>query len=123
MATKLGRIPGEANRTLLANLLAGRPVVQLKDLWIEAGLDPDDYADHPHMRDCHRRRLEDAGYRAIMLPAPSGAVTAFVRGPWPSDAHARPVPAGLRAYLEDGDPLMALLVGRVAHRVAGADVH
>jgi hypothetical protein len=75
------------------------------------------------MRACHRRGLEEAGYRAIWLPAPSGAasVLAFVRGAWPSDAHACKVPPEPLPYLEDGDPLMALLVGRVQHDLAAAE--
>lgn len=96
----------------LRGYLAGRPAVQLKDLWIEAGIDPARYADNIHMKLHHAERLIRLGYRPVAVPALSGAlaVAVFVREPWPEDEHFHP---RLAPYLEDGDPLMALLVGRV----------
>lgn len=115
MAAKPGQVPGDANRALMACLLAGRPVVQLRDLAEEAGLGRDYYDEgRIYMELHHAERLMDAGYRPVLLPALSGAVrvVVFVRGPWAVDAAAGAVPAAMRPYLADGDPLMALLVGR-----------
>lgn len=103
----------KAYRVRLARYLAGRPVVQLKDLAVEAGLGADYYADSIYMELHHAEKLIDIGYRAVVVPALSGAlsVLVLVRKPWPVDrgtVHPRLLP-----YLEDGDPLMALLVGRV----------
>lgn len=103
----------KAYRVRLARYLAGRPVVQLKDLAVEAGLGTDYYADSVYMELHHAEKLIDIGYRPVVVPAMSGAlgVLVLVRKPWPVDrgtVHPRLLP-----YLEDGDPLMALLVGRV----------
>ena len=103
----------KAYRVRLARYLAGRPVVQLKDLAVEVGLGADYYADSVYMELHHAEKLIDIGYRPVVVPALSGAlgVLVLVRKPWPVDrgtVHPRLLP-----YLEDGDPLMALLVGRV----------
>lgn len=103
----------KAYRVRLARYLAGRPVIQVKDLWAEAGLGADRYADNVYMEAHHAEKLIDIGYRPVFVPAMSGAlgVLVLVRKPWPVDrgtVHPRLLP-----YLEDGDPLMALLVGRV----------
>lgn len=103
----------KAYRVRLARYLAGRPVVQLKDLAVEAGLGADYYADSIYMELHHAEKLIDIGYRPVVVPALSGAlgVLVLVRKPWPVDrgtVHPRLLP-----YLEDGDLLMALLVGRV----------
>jgi hypothetical protein len=112
----------KAYRVRLARYLAGRPVVQLKDLAVEAGLGADYYADSIYMELHHAEKLIDIGYRPVVVPALSGAlgVLVLVRKPWPVDRgamHPRLLP-----YLEDGDPLMALLVGRVQREMelAGA---
>ena len=107
----------KAYRVRLARHLAGRPVIQTKDLAVEAGLGADYYADNVYMEAHHAERLLDIGYRPVIVPAMSGAanVLIFVRGPWPVDARAGPIHPRLLPYLEDGDPLMARLVGRV-HR-------
>ncbi len=98
----------------LRGYLAGRPVVQLKDFAIEAGLGDDHYGDNVYMQAHHAEKLLDLGYLPVVVPAISGAanVLIFVREPWPLDAHAGEVHPRLRPYLEDGDPLMALLVYR-----------
>ncbi|MFT4159604.1 hypothetical protein [Shinella sp.] len=103
----------KAQRVRLARYLASRPVIQVKDLWVEAGLGADRYADSVYMAAHHAEKLLDIGYRPVVVPAMSGAanVMIFVRKSWPVDrveVHPRLLP-----YLEDGDPLMALLVGRV----------
>jgi hypothetical protein len=103
----------KAYRERLARYLFGRPVIQVKDLWVEAGLDADRYAENVFMAGYHAERLLNIGYRPVVVPAMSGAlgVLILVRKPWPQDkvkVHPRLLP-----YLEDGDPLMALLVGRV----------
>ncbi len=103
----------KAYRVRLARYLAGRPVIQTKDLAIEAALGADYYADSIDMEVHHAERLFDIGYRPVVVPAMSGTlgVLTLVRQPWPVDkgtVHPRLLP-----YLEDGDPLMALLVGRV----------
>lgn len=108
---------GKAYRVRLARHLAGRPVIQTKDLAVEAGLGADYYADSVYMEAHHAERLLDIGYRPVIVPAVSGAanVLIFVRGPWPVDSGAGAIHPRLLPYLEDGDPLMVLLVGRV-HR-------
>lgn len=103
----------KAYRVRLARYLAGRPVVQLKDLAVEAALGADYYADSVYMELHHAEKLIDIGYRPVVVPTMSGTlgVLVLVRKPWPVDrgtVHPRLLP-----YLEDGDPLMALLVGRV----------
>lgn len=112
----------KAYRVRLARYLAGRPVVQLKDLWAEAGLGADRYADNVYMAAHHAEKLLDIGYRPVVVPAMSGAlgVLVLVRKPWPVDGGA--VHPRLLPYLEDGDPLMALLVGRAQREMelAGA---
>jgi len=110
----------------LARLLAGRPVVQLRDLAEEAGLGRDYYDDGLiYMEIAHAERLIDVGYRPVVVPAASGAanVLVFVRGPWPVDAHAGAIHPRLRPYLVDGDPLMALLVGRAQREINLARTH
>ncbi len=104
----------KAYRVRLARHLAGRPVIQVKDLWAEAGLGADRYAGHIYMEAHHAERLLDIGYRAVVVPAMSGAlgVLLLVRGPWPVDGRAGAVHPRLLPYLQAGDPLMALLVGR-----------
>lgn len=108
---------GKAYRVRLARHLAGRPVIQVKDLAAAAGLGADYYADNVHMALHHAERLLDIGYRPVVVPTMSGAanVLILVRKPWPVDPRAGAVHPRLLTYLEDGDPLMALLVGRV-HR-------
>lgn len=103
----------KAYRVRLARYLAGRPVIQVKDLWAEAGFGADRYADNVYMAAHHAERLLGIGYRPVVVPAMSGAlgVLILVRKPWPVDRGA--VHPRLLPYLEDGDPLMALLVGRV----------
>jgi len=103
----------KAYRVRLARYLAGRPVVQLKDLAVEAGLGADYYADSIYMELHHAEKLIDIGYRPVVVPTLSGAlgVLVLVRKPWPVDRGA--VHPRLLPYLADGDPLMALLVGRV----------
>lgn len=102
----------KAQRVRLARYLAGRPVIQVKDLWAEAGLGADRYADNVHMAAHHAEKLLNIGYRPVVVPAMSGAFGALilVRKPWLVDRGA--VHPRLLPYLEDGDPLMALLVGR-----------
>lgn len=115
MAGKPTTSPGDANRALMACLLAGRPVVQLRDLAEEAGLGRDYYDEgRVYMELQHAERLMDAGYRPVLVPALSGAVSVvvFARGPWAVDAAAEAASAAMLPYLADGDPLMALLVGR-----------
>ena len=114
---------GKAYRVRLARHLAGRPVIQVKDLAAEAGLGADYYtADSIYMAVHHADRLLDIGYRPVVIPAMSGTlgVLILVRKPWPVDRGA--VHPRLRPYLEDGDPLMALLVGRAQREMelAGA---
>lgn len=105
----------KAYRVRLARHLAGRPVIQVKDLWAEAGLGADRYAGNVFMEAHHAERLLDIGYRPVVVPAMSDAVNVliFVRKTWPVDAHAGAIHPRLLPYLVDGDPLMALLVGRV----------
>jgi hypothetical protein len=126
MAGRPAARPGDANRDMLACLLAGRPAVQLRDLAEEAGLGRDYYDESRiYMELHHAERLLDAGYRPVVVPALSGAVNVilFVRGPWPVDASvAAPDPA-MRPYLADGDPLMALLVGRAQRATSRAAGH
>lgn len=107
----------KAYRVRLARYLAGRPVVQVKDLWIEAGLGTDRYAGNIFMEAHHAERLLDIGYRPVVVPAISGGlgVLILVRKPWPVDGRAGEIHPRLLPYIEDGDPLMALLVHRV-HR-------
>ena len=104
----------KAYRVRLARHLAGRPVVQTKDLAVEAGHGADYYADSVYMAVHHAERLLDIGYRPVVVPAMSGAVNVLilVRKPWPVDARAGAINPRFLPYLEDGDPLMALLVGR-----------
>lgn len=103
----------KAQRVRLARDLAGRPVIQVKDLWAEAGLGADRYVDNVYMAAHHAEKLLDIGYRPVVVSALSGAlgVLVLIRKPWPVDRGA--VHPRLLPYLEDGDPLMALLVGRV----------
>ena len=114
-----------AYRARMMGYLAGARVVQLKDLWVTAGLDADCYADNVYMQVHHADRLLDLGYRPLVVQAVSGAanVLLFVRGPWPLDAHAGAVHPRLLPYLEDGDPLMALLVGRAQREIDLAGAH
>lgn len=114
-----------ANRARLMGYLAGRPVVQIRDLWAEAGLGRDRYAGNEYMELVHAERLLGLGYCPVVIPAASGAanVLVFVRGPWPLDAHTGTIHPRLRSYLEDGDPLMALLVGRVQREMNLAAAH
>lgn len=107
----------KAQRVRLARYLAGRPVVQVKDLWAEAGLGADRHADNVYMAAHHAEKLLDIGYRPIVVPALSGTlgVLVLVRKPWPVDRGA--VHPRLLPYLEDGDPLMALLVGHVQRQM------
>lgn len=118
---ELARLP-KAQRVRQARYLAGRPVIQVKDLWAEAGLGADRYADNVHMAAHHVEKLLYIGYRPVVVPAMSGAlgVLILVRKPWPVDR--LPVHPRLMPYLEDGDPLMALLVGRAQREIelAGA---
>lgn len=126
MAGKPVVAPGDANRALMACLLAGRPVVQLRDLAEEAGLGRDYYDEgRIYMELHHAERLMGAGYRLVLLPALSGAVrvVVFVRGPWAVDAAADAVPAAMLPYLADGDPLMALLVSRALRASADGAKH
>jgi len=111
--------PRNGYREKLRWLLAGRPVIQVRDLWVEAGLDRDCYVDTPLER-YHLARLIEAGYRPLSIPVLSGThrTLLLVRDPWASDSFAGTVDPGLLAYLEDGDPLMALLVHR-AQRESG----
>lgn len=111
--------PSNAYREKLRWLLAGRPVIQVRDLWVEAGLDRDCYADTPLER-YHLARLIEAGYRPVSVPVLSGTHRTFVliRAPWAADSFAGTVDPGFLPYLEDGDPLMALLVYR-AQRESG----
>lgn len=99
----------EAYWARLSLLFAGRPVVQVKDLLQEAGLSN---AGHPYVEEHCADKLMHLGYRPVVVPALSGrlGVLLFVRDSWSQDAHA--MDPGFRPYLEDGDPLMALLVGR-----------
>jgi hypothetical protein len=118
--------PGDANRAMVVRVLAGRPVVQLTDLAEEAGLGRDYYDDGLiYLELAHAERLIDAGYRPVIVPVLSGAlgVLVFVRGPWPLDAHTGAIHPRLRPYLEDGDPLMALLVGRAQREINLARTH
>lgn len=120
MAAKLPELRGGSNRDLLSCLLAGREVVQLRDLAEEAGLGRDYYDESRiYMELHHAERLIDAGYRLVVVPALSGAVNValFVRDQWDVDASTEAVDPAMRPYLADGDPLMALLVGR-AHRAS-----
>ncbi len=114
-----------AHRARMMGCLAGCPVVQIKDLWVEAGLDADRYADHVYMQAYHAERLLNLGYRPVVIPAMSGAanVLIFVREPWALDAHAGTVHPRLRPYLEDGDPLMALLVYRAQRDSMPKEIH
>lgn len=103
-------IPRNAYREKLRWLLAGRPVIQVRDLWVEAGLDRDCYADTP-LESYHLARLIEAGYRPVSVPV-------LIRAPWAADSFAGAIDLGFLPYLEDGDPLMALLVYR-AQRESG----
>ena len=109
----------------LMGYLAGSPVVQVKDLWVEAGLGADRYADHVYMQAHHAERLLDLGYRPVVVSAMSGAanVLIFVREPWPLDALVGAVHPRLLPYLEDGDPLMALLVYRAQRDSMPRELH
>ena len=108
-----------AYRERLMRLLAGRPVIQVRDLWVEAGLDRDCYADTP-LESYHLARLIEAGYRPVSVPVLSGThrTLLLVRGPWASDSFEGAIDPGFLPYLEDGDPLIALLVHR-AQRESG----
>ncbi|QPC87506.1 hypothetical protein GA830_12690 [Mesorhizobium sp. NBSH29] len=88
----------KAHRARMMGCLAGCPVVQVKDLWVEAGLDLDRYADDVYMQVHHAERLLNLGYRPVVIPAMSGAanVLIFVREPWALDAHAGAVHPRLR---------------------------
>lgn len=126
MTARLVGLRGRSNRDLLACLLAGRQVVQLRDLAEEAGLGRDYYDPGSiYMELHHAERLMDAGYSPVVVPALSGAVNVvlFVRGPWPVDASAAAPDPALRPYLADGDPLMALLVGRAQGAASRASGH
>lgn len=114
---------GKAYRVRLARYLTGRPVIQVKDLWAEAGLGADRYADNVYMEVRHAERLLDIGYRPVVVPAMSGAanILIFVRKPWPVDVRAGAIHPRFLPYLEDGDPLMALLVGRAQREMELAD--
>lgn len=96
-------------------LFAGRPVVQVKDIRVEAGLGTERYDGDDYVWSCYAEKLVRLGYRPVAVRAMSGAVEVliYVRGPWPEDAAAPAIHPRLLPYLEDGDPLMALLVGRV----------
>lgn len=105
----------KAYRVRLARYLAGRPVIQVKDLATEAGLGADYYtADHIYMAVHHAEKLLDIGYWPVVVPAMSGAINVLllVRKPWPVDGRAGAIHPRLLPYLEDGDPLMTLLVYR-----------
>ncbi|WP_174801463.1 hypothetical protein [Martelella limonii] len=106
-------IPRKAYREKLRWLLAGRPVIQVRDLWVEAGLDRNCYAGTP-LESYHHARLIEAGYRPVSLPVLSGTHHTFVlvRSPCTSHSFASAIDPGFLPYLEDGDPLMALLVYR-----------
>lgn len=112
----------EAYWARLSLLFAGRPVVQVKDLLLEAGLSN---AGHPYVEEHYADKLMHLGYRPVVVPALSGrlGVLLFVRGPWPLDAHAGPVHPRLLPYLEDGDPPMALLVGRAQRDSMPRELH
>lgn len=99
----------------LRGYLAGRQVIQVKDLWLAAGLDPHRYADNEYMELHHAEVLLKLGYRPVVVPALSGrlSVLVLVRDPWISEGIGGD---GFERFLGDGDPLMALLVGR-ARRV------
>lgn len=99
----------EVYRARLSLLFAGRPVLQVKDLLAEAGLS--DVGD-PYIEEHYADKLMRLGYRPTVVPALSGrlGVLLFVRDPRPQGAPA--TDPRFLPYLEDGDPLMALLVGR-----------
>jgi hypothetical protein len=105
-------------------LLAGRPVIQVKDLWAEAGIDRNRYADTP-MESHHLARLVEAGYRPVSVPVFSDSHQTFllVRGHWASDAFTRAVDPGFVPYLEDGDRLMTLLVQRAQRERSQSESH
>jgi hypothetical protein len=111
--------PRNVYREKLRWLLAGRPVIQVRDLWVEAGLDRDCYADTP-LESYHLARLIEVGYRPVAVRALSGTHRTFVliRAPWAADSFVGAIDPGFLPYLEDGDPLMALLVYR-AQRESG----
>lgn len=69
---------GKAYRARMMGYLAGRRVVQVKDLWVEAGIDPDYYGDNVYMEAHHAERLLDIGYRAVVVPAMSGALGVLI---------------------------------------------
>jgi hypothetical protein len=91
----------------IRQVLAGKPVIQVNDLWIELGLDKNHYTNTPVER-YHFVRLLEAGYHPTFV----SGVYVLVRGPWVLDAFAEAVDPKFAPYLEDNDPLMELLVCR-----------